>query len=176
MSLVPYDSSSSSSENEDEVKENRAIITISTFRKSYDTCKIKREKREVEKPNVLSPPKQIKQPLVPGVVLLRSKMTSKLKTVVRHKKENCNTTQAFGKSINIVPKVEEQVNVVTTHEILHLPVDATKKMKYQTSNVSKKKHHIMYLAQQAKINQEYLNEQWSEYKYKKQMSRLKYGF
>lgn len=44
------------------------------------------------------------------------------------------------------------------------------------NNTCKKKHHITYLAQQAKANEERLNHEWSQSKYKRQLSRLKYGF
>ncbi|RZB62194.1 PRCC domain containing protein [Asbolus verrucosus] len=50
--------------------------------------------------------------------------------------------------------------------VIENPVDPTRK----------KKHHITYLAEQAKVNEQELQSQWSANKYTRNQTRAKYGF
>lgn len=201
MSLVAYDSSSES-ENETKHKIKKIVIPfLREFDTDDDSDDINRSPQgssllsllPLPKAKQLKPLESTRRHLIPNVLVRKSKQkmaTSKKICIKRH-------TPLEHVDLNIAPDVEKPYEGLnndsfrqlinskqTVQEIptnLALIKAATEPTvaaedQFPINSTCKKKHHITYLAQQARANEERLKEEWSQCKYKRQMTRLKYGF
>lgn len=168
MSLVAYDSSSES-ENETALKTKKVIIASIEQYESDDECETNTTiKKKSPLLALLPPPKQTTKP--PEQLL--SHRNKKQKIVATN--TQCTSGMNMKKSCDDLLKQKTTTNVVVIKAITES--SATEKTIKPVNKTCKRKHHITYLAQQAIVNEERFGEEWSQCKYKRQLSRLKYGF
>lgn len=94
-------------------------------------------------------------------------------------KEMFNTMKK-NQVINIVDKTEEHVAINNNILIIKAvtdPEQAPRSVNEEPVNsVSRRKHHITYLAQKAKAQEQDLQNQWAQSRFNRQQTRAKYGF
>lgn len=186
MSLVPYDSSSDS-ENETKpkttTKKKVFIPPIEEFNSDDEDKRWPLKKSSLLELLPQPKPATILKQMIPNVVIRNERAKHAPST-----QENINIApevkepycglknEHFRKIINSQKKKFTTPNVEIIKSITEPPSRVVTEIETPVNNTCKRKHHITYLAQQAKINEERFKQEWSQCKYKRQLTRLKYGF